>query len=444
MAQMNVEEILMTYLPLEEEARELVDLYYRVSPSDFLAMGSSSASFFLLYPSFFIRWVKIAKPQTFGWFTNIVPLSGFQIEYIDPIYHSSIPPPCQSLTVLFLVLALGTVMDPTHSQTSEELTYAYITAARQSLALDMSHSVTLVQICYLYVTFVMNGRKDTAGGEIGWPYLRAGMTIVEAIGLHRDPAQWDLPVEDATERRIIFWEIHGYDVLQSIALGRGQCIADHSIDCALPDDGDETQFHRMAYTLTRIWSRINERQIRIMPSPYTDVIEIDESLDQYERSLPPHLSPGVAPSLYDLTNPSRKRLAFRRNMLLMYLTEARMALHRGWFVRALKEYPNEPLRSPQSRSFINCLESCRTLIGLVRSMLALHDQQINRRWHFFFHLFSACACLAACVIRAPRSELAPAVMSELDSGIALFQIAGRDETVSQLFGFADVRHNYND
>jgi hypothetical protein len=28
-------------------------------------------------------------------------------------------------------------------------------------------------------------------------------------------------------------------------------------------------------------------------------------------------------------------------------------------------------------------------------------------------------------------------MSELDSGIALFQIAGRDETVSQLFGFAD-------
>jgi hypothetical protein len=31
MAQMSVEEILMTYLPLEEDARELVDLYYRVS-----------------------------------------------------------------------------------------------------------------------------------------------------------------------------------------------------------------------------------------------------------------------------------------------------------------------------------------------------------------------------------------------------------------------------
>ena len=31
MVQMSVEEILMTYLPLEEDARELVDRYYRVS-----------------------------------------------------------------------------------------------------------------------------------------------------------------------------------------------------------------------------------------------------------------------------------------------------------------------------------------------------------------------------------------------------------------------------
>jgi hypothetical protein len=43
MAQMNVEEILMTYLPLEEDARELVDLYYRVSPPTFLEMGPKSA-----------------------------------------------------------------------------------------------------------------------------------------------------------------------------------------------------------------------------------------------------------------------------------------------------------------------------------------------------------------------------------------------------------------
>lgn len=331
--------------------------------------------------------------------------------------------------MLFLVLALGTVMDSNISDSKDETIRSYIAAARFSLALDPSHSVTLVQICYLYVTYVMNGRRDTAGGEVGWPFLRAGMAVAEAIGLHRDPAQWDLDEEEATERRIVFWEIHGYDVLQSIALGRGQCIADYAIDTGLPDDGDDTGFHCKAYLLTRIWSRINDRQIRISPSSYTDVIAIDDSLKQFERDLPAHLNFGVTPSLLDLTDPKRKRLAFRRNMLLLYLTEARMALHRGWYVRAIKEYPNEPLESPQSRSYLACLEACRTLIGLVRSMFSLHDQQINKRWHFFFHLFSACACLAACVIRAPRSNLAQAVMAELENGIGLFRLAKRDETV---------------
>lgn len=359
-----------------------------------------------------------------------MPYPTFDRKYFAPFYHTSTTAGSQQLAVLFLVLALGIVMDSTDQIVKHEATRSYITAARLALALDPTHSVALVQICYLYVTYVMNSRKDTAGGEIGWPFLRAGMAIVEAIGLHRDPATWDLEEDEATERRIVFWEIHGYDVLQSIALGRGQCIADFSIDCAYPEDGDETAFHVNAYALTRIWSRINERQVRIAPSPYSDVIAIDRALTEYERSLPEHLGRGATSSLLDLTVPTRKRLAFQRNMLLMYLTEARIALHRGWFVRALREFPLEPLESPQQLSYLTCLESCRSLVGLVRSMLSLHDQQINRRWHFWFHLFSACACLAACVIRAPGGSLANAIMAELESGIGLFKLAARDETVS--------------
>lgn len=402
-----VDEILRTYLPLEEEARRLAEVYYEASP----------------------RRTTSTDPQSFGWFTNIVPRRTFHAKYLDPFYHSSNPARPQHLSVLFLVLALGAVMDDQAQGPNQDLIKSYIIAARLSLALDSSHSVTLVQICYLYVTYVLNGQRDTAGGEVGWPFLRAGMAIAEAIGLHRDPALWDLDGEEATERRIVFWEIHGYDVLQSIALGRGQCIADYAIDCGHPDDGDESGFHCKAYALTRIWSRINDRQIRIAPSSYTEVIAIDDRLKDYERDLPSHLQFGATTSLLDLTDPNRKRLTFRRNMLLMYLTEARIALHRGWFVRALKEYPAEPLESPQSRSYLACLEACRELIGLVRSMLSLHDQQIDKRWHFFFHLFSACACLAAGVIRAPRSSLAQAVMNELENGIGLFKLAGRDETV---------------
>jgi len=48
----------MTYLPLEDDARELVDLYYRVSPSDFLDMGSSSA---ILLPPIPLYLLKLSE-----------------------------------------------------------------------------------------------------------------------------------------------------------------------------------------------------------------------------------------------------------------------------------------------------------------------------------------------------------------------------------------------
>jgi hypothetical protein len=134
-----------------------------------------------------------------------------------------------------------------------------------------------------------------------------------------------------------------------------------------------------------------------------------------------------------LTDPARRKVAFQRTMLLLYINEARLTLHRTWFVRVLQEYPLEPLLSPQSQSYIDCLEACRGIVGLVRNMLALHGELIQRRWHFFFHLFSACVCLATAVIRCPTSSLAVAVLAELDNGMALFRMAGRDELVS-LFG----------
>jgi hypothetical protein len=435
----SIQEVLVKYLPSEVSAQELVDVYYRVGlhylvthlpvkrnryregdPSRLLPLSAHRCTLLTV----------LLIIQSFGWFTNIVPFRSFHAKYVDPCYRSITAPEAQPVAILFLILALGAVMNMNRANATDAMIQSFVTAARLSLRLDSSHSVNLVQIFYLYVTFIMNGRRDSGGGEAGWPFLRAGMAVAEAIGLHRDPAQWNLPAEHAEERRIVFWEIHGYDVLQSLALGRGQCIADASIDCGFPDGVDDSGFSCKAYALTRIWSKILERQIRISPSPYSEVVDIDESLNEFERSLPSHFSPSATPSLLDFTNPIRKRLVQRRLMLLLYLTEARMILHRGWFVHALREYPNEPLASPQNRSFINCLEACRTLIGLVRNMMAVHDQQIKRRWHFFFHLFSACACLAACAIRAPASELAQAVITELDSGVELFRAAGREETVS--------------
>ncbi|OCF41269.1 hypothetical protein I317_04927 [Kwoniella heveanensis CBS 569] len=373
--------------------------------------------------------------RTFGWFTNIVQLRTWDQQFFNHVYQDpnspfikpSVKP--QRLAVVLLVYALGALMDlskPPHNDQARH----YFTGARACLSLDPSHSVTYVQCIYLYGSYIMNGGTDTSGGDTFWPLLRMGMAVCEAIGLHRDGSNWGLDEEQAMERRIVFWEIHGYDVLQSIALGRGACIADQNIDCRIPVHETDSGFHCRAYALTKIWCQINERQVRIRPWIYSEVTDIDRQLCDFQDELPYHLSPVVPPSPNDLTDPVLHKEAFQRNMLLLYINEARLTLHRGWFIRTLKESPIEPLSSPLKQSYLSCLEACRAIVSLVRNMVVLQGQLIHRRWHFFFHLFAACVCLAAAVIRAPSSSLARSVMMELEAGVALFKMTEREEFIT--------------
>lgn len=388
--------------------------------------------------------------QTFAWYTQIVQRSDWE-RYFWPHAYDSITrasPKTQNIAVVFLVLSLGALMDLTKPP-QNEIARDLFAAARACLSLDPSHSLTFVRCIYLYGVYLVNGGSDTSQQDAFWPLLRMAMGVVESLGLHRDGSNWNLDEEHATERRTIFWEIHNWDVrlfdhqsavltdtslmlsqvLQSIGLGRTACIPDYAIDCLVPEGDHETTFHCKAYALTKIWSRINELLVRIRPTTYAEVSEIDQSLADFQRDLPHHLSPAVSPSLLDLTDNARRKEAFQRTMLLLYINEARLTLHRGWFVRILKEYPQEPLSSSHKQSYLACLEACRAIVALVRNMLVLQGQLVQRRWHFFFHLFSACVCLAAAAIRAPCSSLARAVLSELEAGVSLFRMTGRDEYV---------------
>lgn len=359
----------------------------------------------------------------------MVRRSEWDNELFPHAFDAATPPlDPQKIALVFLILALGCLMDftkPPHNETAR----TYFLAGRSCLALDASPSVTLVQCFFLYGTAIMNGGDVTAGGDSFWPMLRLGMCIAEELGMHRDGDHWNLDEQHALRRRIVFWEIHGFDVLQSISLGRGQCIADYAIDCAIPTDDIQIAFHCKTYELSRLWSRINDRQIRIRPSPYTEVVEIDEKLLDFQNTLPAHLSLATQPSLYDLATIEGQRNIFQRNMLFLFISEARLTLHRSWFARALREFPQEPLQSPQKQSYVNCLEASRGVISTVRNMLGLHGQVVHRRWHFFFHLFSACVCLAAAVIRAPSAALSRAVLTELETGVNLFRMTKRTELV---------------
>lgn len=368
--------------------------------------------------------------EIFSWMTPVVLPVAWETEYLPSVYpmdgssdRASAAP--QLAAIVFLVLAIGAKMD-LNMPRQNMLATRLLTAAKLCLSLDTTHCLHFVRCIVLYGYCIMNGDRDTSLGDTYWPLLRMAMGVVESLGLHRDDSCWDLTPEERLERRVLFWECHTFDVLQSASLGRGQCIAYHAIDCPTVNV-DDAGFHSLAWDFTLMWSKINDLQIRVRPPAHSEALEIDRQITAFETKLPPHLAPHVPPSPLDLTEPVRKRLALKRNLLLLFINEARIALHRPWFVQALSSHPHELRESPAKISCLVCLEACRSIVALVRNMVALHGGFIHRRWHFFFHLFSACVCLAAVGIRAPGSSLALIALGELELGVDLFRVTQRDE-----------------
>lgn len=360
--------------------------------------------------------------------TRIVQPWTWEEKFFLHVYRTSSPNQ-QRLAVVFLVLALGAFMDVNRAvpdKTADE----YFAAARTCLTMDSTHSVTYVQCLYLCGIYLMNGPGKLARGDVVWPLLRTALGVAEAIGLHRDATHWNLDDATVTERRYVFWSIHHFDVVQSIGLGRSQCIADHCIDCVIPHHEADSAFFPKTYELIRIVSRINDLQVRMQPATYEEACSIDQTLWSFEQALPIHLSAAALPDAADLIDPTSRQAAIKRNQLLLYLNEARLALHRPWFVRALRDCPEEPSNSQHRQSFVGYLEACRAIIGSVSNMVAIRGTLVQRRWHYFHHLFSACVGLSACSIRAPSSTLARSALSELDRGVSLFRLGSKDTFVS--------------
>ena len=387
-------EIMEAYLPLESVAQELANHYF----------------------------------DTVGRITRIVQPLTWHTRFFDHVYRSPTPLP-QRVAVLLLVLALASKVDYTRPS-GDSTDASLIAAARMCLRIDPTPSVTMIQAIYLFVSCMLNGDHEVTRGVDFWPLLRSSAAIAEAIGLHRDPSHWNLDSETATERRFVFWQTFHFDVVQSMALGRGQAIPSNRVDCAIPEVTGDTPYFPYTFRLVRITSAINELLVRVKPATYVEVRALEAQLWTFERSLPPNMSPSAPNLPHDLVDPRLNEEALHRNQLLLYYNEARLALHRPWFARSLSDNPQEPCNSRYWHSYVGCLEACRSIVGLVSNMVAICGPQVQRRWHFFFHLFSACACLAAAAIRAPRGTMAQSALVELDKGIGLFRIGRPDMLVS--------------
>ncbi|KAK8846887.1 hypothetical protein IAR55_005977 [Kwoniella newhampshirensis] len=375
--------------------------------------------------------------ENVAWGFAILDKNVFTTDIFNRFYEG-IQPDAQRLAVLYLVMSLGALFDPASPSGAHNNPYSrdLFALGRACLTIDSSGTIIFVQAINLMVTWLYNGGSPVSSNQSTWPLLGMAMRVVQALGLHRDGKHFGLSEADSTERRRVFWEIYSSDVIHAVTSGRPRSMTSATYDVPYPADVDSDNYYcAMRYRLCGgVLCKINDAQCSTTPTTYEKALQLDRELRNFQQNLPDQLT--TADGQY--SSPSSLTRVIQRHTMRFQCNLGFLILHRGWFARALFDQPDEPLRSKYSASYIGCLEACKIILGVVRQLTDDAPFVCRRRWFYHFHSFTACACLAASVIRAPQSMLAQSSLLSLDEGLRLFEEAEKHEELAMLLPLRDT------
>ncbi|OCH93710.1 hypothetical protein OBBRIDRAFT_790061 [Obba rivulosa] len=368
-----------------------------------------------------------------AWMYTPLPEAEFYGSVLPRFYGPTEIPPDQDsmashrLAVMYLVLALGTLLDLDKPSFSPEAT-RYYQLGRAALSLDSvleSQSIPAIQalilMChFMFFSFVEGPR---------WALMGLAVKLAQSLGLHRDSGKWNLKPEETFRRRSLFYELYTYDSWQSLTFGRPPSFSSAFIDAQMASEptktgAGETEMtfadwkHRFA---SRCLNIVHEQAFGARTPTYRAIQELDKKVRNFY--VPPSLRvPGfggakmeVDPATCPIELTMQRYIAFAiREITLFYM-------HRGFFARAIEDHPDDPLGSKYAPSVLAAYNSACAFVGLIKS---LHSQQpglTERMWFLFTHVFSCTIVLGSIATKCPGMALAPSAVSHLESACSLFE-----------------------
>ncbi|EMD39104.1 hypothetical protein CERSUDRAFT_112798 [Gelatoporia subvermispora B] len=343
-----------------------------------------------------------------------------------------------SLALVMLILANGALVDPELEPYNAEAEH-YVHLGRAALSLEsVFEQPSLITIQALHLMSIYHsmtggepGKNDTSM-ETSWGLLALTAQLSQTVGLHRDSARWGLPDRIVNRRRVSFWDLFVADSWQSLATGRSPSISRKYIDCEYPhkDDDDnegepgldyESWSFRFAFECV---SMIVEKTLTAEAPSYTTIMDLDRKVREFpispealamveELEAPPDAEP---PSLEVAMQSSV--MSHSREVMLLYI-------HRSFFVQAIINCPENPLRSPYAPSFLAAYRASSIILKMIREQFAANPDVATRFWANWTFSFSAAVVFATVVTRGPRSQLAPNAMAQLEVATDLFAKAAK-------------------
>ncbi|KAJ3976024.1 hypothetical protein EV361DRAFT_1001583, partial [Lentinula raphanica] len=459
-----IQELIESYLPAYERARELVNIYFEQVAWIFRGISREQLDEEMVGAIY-------ARPSL----PSPAPLIG--ADYSGP----------HDLALLFIVFALAALVEPYPSTSSSSsadgsspnsnpstgpasrpspnsLGEHYYQLAQASLSLQpVLEKPSIVTIQCLHVMSIYNamsgegtanpasdtsndtgastgeskktGQSETSM-EMTWSLItmaaHLSQTVLERTA-DRDSERWGLSPKIVQRRRILFWDLFVADVWQSLNTGRPPSFSLAYIDCSFPQyegvnmkdgssQGNDNSTTSAKNLTVEIWqfrfaseclAEVVSRTLTAETPTYATIMDLDRKVREFP----------LPENFIDRGADSDMSFSFMKCVLDHIRETVLMYIHRSFFAQAIIDQPTNPLKSVYAPSFLAAYRAAATILRSVREQFILWPNSCARFWTMWTFAFSAAVVFGTVVTRGPRSPLAASAMGELDQACILFSKA---------------------
>ncbi|KAJ7623437.1 fungal-specific transcription factor domain-containing protein [Roridomyces roridus] len=372
-----------------------------------------------------------------AWMYAPISPESFEAEVYTQFYDPNATPPSDQplyahrLSLLFIVLAIGTLMDtsePAYNLEAEK----YHQLARAALFLHSffdQPTITAVQALFLMAYYLFLADRHGTGSGARWAIMGIAVKVAQSIGLHRDSGRWKVDSTETQRRRELFWELYTYDSWQCLTFGRPTSFALAHVDCKMPqssEPSDDQAFYAWKHRFcSECMILLHDQAFGAKTPTYATVLQLDRKMRAFP--VPPILQVAGFGSSEPRSSgyPETIMLTLQRHIVLAIREMNLLYLHRSFFARAISDHPKDPLGSPYGTSVIAAYRSAGSLVALMRNLHSQLKEPSERIWFLWTHMFSCAIILGSIVTRCPSMSLAPSALVQLDSACELFSKAAR-------------------
>ncbi|KAH8826487.1 hypothetical protein DL96DRAFT_1806337 [Flagelloscypha sp. PMI_526] len=341
--------------------------------------------------------------------------------------------------VAFFTFALGAWLDlnQEHYWVEADRYYQIGLSCLSMQSLFYSPEVASVEALFLLSYYhELRGAASTSTTSPSWIILSLASKISQGLGLHRDPAKWNLDKTTVQHRRWLYWELTTLELFLSLGTGRPTSNKASYVDTELPDDMGPTDTHGELLEGFYQWKHgavrdcyldVAETLLAATPVKYEVVLDLDRKVRAKE--IPPHLNRIIVnaedgPNLTPLDFMHTCTLGVARSMglsnhillsriIIIIYGSVLLAIHRGHLTEALNDPSGNPLKSRYAPSF---LSSYRAASWVVRSYYAAQQRfsaLLARLYHPWTTVLTAAMVLGSIAINTPSSLVGNGPLEEL-------------------------------